>query len=65
MKFSMKAVSTAAALALLVVLGINAWNYFVYGGLTGSFASVAFIALAYGFAATAIVVLIIKTWTKS
>jgi hypothetical protein len=65
MNLYMKAVSTAVAIVLLVTLGINAWNYFAYGGFTGSFFSVAVIAMAYGFAATAIVVLLTKIWTKS
>jgi hypothetical protein len=65
MKFSMKVLLTAIAIVLLIVLGINAWNYFAYGGFTGSFFSIAVIAMAYGFAATAIVVLLTKIWTKS
>lgn len=60
-----KVISTVAALVLLIAMIISAWNYFAYGGLTGSFLSIAVIAGAYGFSFTAIVVLIKKIWAKA
>lgn len=65
MNLSIKIFLTAVALVLLIGLGVNAWNYFAYGGLTGSFLSVAIIAMAYGVVTTGLGVSIHKIWSKA